>query len=183
MLIMSSTVASAAVKTTEAAAAAASSGILPSIGNNVQVVGFAWMLTSALFTTYSTTMFLKYPTSPIDNNPSPFPAYKKLQKQSNKKQIAATSSSFPSPASAMSRAGLLTLYRFSGSLLLGLIAHPDFHVIARIKETWNLVPSFALPALFLFIANYSNSISLNRIGISVSNKKATCVLPSMYISF
>ena len=167
---MSSTIASAAAKTTEAAAASVSStpGILPSIFNNVHAVGFAWMLSSAVLTTYSTTKFLKYPTTETDG-------YNRVQRNRRKTLesrfplLASLTSSLSSPITAMSRAGLLTLYRFSGSLLLGLIAHPDFRVLGRMKQTFQLAPSFFVPAIFLFTANYSNSISLNRIGISVSS--------------
>ncbi len=120
------------------------------ISNNVQVIGAAWMLSSALFTTYSTTKFLKFKES-------------------------ATNLGMPSRL-PLSRSTLLTLYRFSGSLLLGLVGHPDLHILGRIRETWRLCPTFAWPAVFLFIANYANSISLNRIGISLTYT-SKCAIP------
>jgi hypothetical protein len=123
---------------------------LSSISSNVQIIGSAWMVSSALFTTYSTTKFLKFKSSP--SNPG-IP---------NKLPI--------------SRSTLLTLYRFSGSLLLGLLAYPDLHVVNRIRETLSLCPAFALPAFFLFIANYTNSISLDRIGISLTYT-SKCAIP------
>merc|ERR1712071_324290 len=36
------------------------SSTISSLSNNVQIVGSAWILSSALLTTYSTTSFLKY---------------------------------------------------------------------------------------------------------------------------
>jgi hypothetical protein len=132
------------------AVAASPVALLPSLLNNVQVVGGAWMLSSVLFTTFSTTTYLKY-APPQDLG-------------------------MPHKKSPIQRAALLTLLRFSGSLFLGLVAHPNLHVMARIRETWQLLPTFALPALFLFIANYSNSISLNRIGIPLTYT-SKCAIP------
>ena len=124
-------------------------GIAQTVLNNVQTVGAAWMVSSALCTTYSTTRFLKYmPESEV---------------QKTKK-------------SALPRATLLTVLRFGGSLALGLLAHPDIRIIERVKETWNLLPVFSLPAFFLFVANYSNSISLSRIGISLTYT-SKCAIP------
>lgn len=125
-----------------------------SVFDNVQAVGAAWMLSSAVFTTYSTTRFLKYEPQP-----------------SVKPQSALK-------ASPLSRATLLTLLRFGGSLALGILAHPNFHVIDRLIETWKLLPTFALPAIFLFVANYTNSISLNRIGISLTYT-SKCAIPAI----
>ncbi len=123
--------------------------VASSIFDNVHSVGAAWMISSAIFTTYSTTKFLKYETD---------------------------SSVEQQKTSPLSRATLLTLLRFGGSLTLGLLAQPDFHVMDRVIETWRLLPTFALPAIFLFVANYSNSISLNRIGISLTYT-SKCAIP------
>jgi hypothetical protein len=60
---------------------------------------------------------------------------------------------------------------------LGLTAYPNLHIVDRIRETTlELLPQFALPAVFLFIANYSNAISLNRIGISLTYT-SKCAIP------
>lgn len=125
-------------------------GVVSSVFENVPAVGAVWMLSSALCTTYSTTKFLKY---------SPEP--------SNLEQRR---------GSRLSRATLLTVLRFGGSLALGLFAHPNLKVHDRFIETWKLLPAFAWPALFLFVANYSNSISLNRIGISLTYT-SKCAIP------
>jgi hypothetical protein len=111
------------------------------------------MVSSALFTTYSTNKFLKFKASTIPN----FGISRRV-------------------VPLLSRSTLLTLYRFSGSLLLGLVAHPDLQIVGRIQETWRLCPTFAVPAVFLFIANYANSISLNRIGISLTYT-SKCAIP------
>jgi Triose-phosphate Transporter family len=131
----------------------APTSLIPSISalsTNVQLIGTAWLVSSALFTTYSTTKFLKFEHTPA---------------------LPGIRSRFP-----ISRSTLLTLYRFSGSLLLGLVAHANLDVWSRMQETWQLCPTFTIPAIFLFIANYTNSISLNRIGISLTYT-SKCAIP------
>ncbi|KAG7361071.1 triose-phosphate transporter family protein [Nitzschia inconspicua] len=123
---------------------------LSALSSNVQLIGTAWLVSSALFTTYSTTTFLKFEST------SSIPGRRKM---------------FP-----VDRSTLLTLYRFSGSLLLGLVAHTNLNILARIEETLELCPTFFVPAIFLFIANYSNSISLDRIGISLTYT-SKCAIP------
>lgn len=129
------------------------SAIISSTLDNVHTVGAAWMLTSALCTTYSTTKFLKY-TPPAN----------------------AHAHSMKARGLPLSRAALLTLLRFGGSLVLGLLLHPNFDILSRIDETRRLLPTFALPAIFLFVANYANSISLSRIGISLTYT-SKCAIP------
>lgn len=129
----------------------ASRAILPSVLNNMQAVGATWVISSALFTTYSTTKFLKYTA----------PSNVELQK---------------SQKSSLSRATQLTLYRFFGSLLLGLFAHPNLKVVDRINETLHLLPRFSIPAIFLFVANYFNSVALKRLGISLTYT-SKCAIP------
>jgi Triose-phosphate Transporter family len=219
----------AVIPTSAAAAASSSSSVLSGLTNNPHIVGAAWLLSSALFTTYSTTKFLKYNinneddhiddndnevstvvNSPlltrntiVDNGDSsssgngnknifgrrrhrrqPFshPAATLLSSSVSKAPSAAittttatattlqgSSSSSSSSSSRISRPTLLTVYRFGGSLLLGLLLHPQFlQLLPRIYETLYNMPAFLLPALLLFIANYCNSIALNRIGISLT---------------
>lgn len=144
---MSSSVASAAK--------VATATLAPSLFNNVRAVGSAWMISSAVFTTYSTTGFLKY----------------KNDEDRRKKMTLEKPQ-----GSKLPRSTLLTLYRFGGSLLLGMLAHPDLHVVDRLRETTQLLPPFAMAAIFLFIANYANSISLDRIGISLTYT-SKCAIP------
>lgn len=131
-----------------AASEATASAIIPSVLKNVQAVGVTWVISSAIFTTYSTNKYLRY--TPPDS-------------EIGKKSI-------------LPRATQLTFFRFLGSLSLGLLAHPNLKVVQRIQETVQLLPDFALPAIFLFIANYSNSISLKRIGISLTYT-TKCAIP------
>ena len=126
-----------------------SRNLLDSIGSNPHLIGATWIASSAIFTTYSTTTFLKYQPQQQQGSFSP--------QQSTDLSSQKTSS--------ISRASLLTLYRFGGSFLLGLLLHPNLQIIERLQETLKAVPTFALPAFFLFAANFSNSISLDRVGI------------------
>lgn len=86
----------------------------------------------------------------------------------------------------MSRASLLTLYRFSGSLLLGLFLHKQFYnyhlLLPRLLQTIHTAKLFILPSIFLFIANYSNSIALDKIGISLTYT-SKCGIPLITVLF
>lgn len=86
----------------------------------------------------------------------------------------------------LSRASLLTLYRFSGSLLLGLLIHKHFYdpskLLPRFAQTVKVAQKFLLPSIFLFIANYSNSIALDRIGISLTYT-SKCGIPLITVLF
>jgi hypothetical protein len=139
-------------------------GILQSLPMNPQAIGTAWLISSAVFTTYSTTTFLKFNSNTVDS--TELTSGRKSKRQSKRAIAAAKVAKQVLPV--LSRPTLLTLFRFGGSLLLGLLAHPDLQLMHRIRETLAAVPDFALPALFLFTANFANSISLNRIGISLT---------------
>jgi hypothetical protein len=137
--------------TTDMLAPALSPSSVSSLSSNVNVIGSAWVLSSAILTTYSTTTFLKYQGPEVI-----------------KRGAAGLSS--------LSRPALLTLYRFGGSLLLGILAHPDLQIEKRIQDTLQYIPAFTLPAAFLFVANYANSIALSRIGISLTYT-SKCAIP------
>lgn len=122
---------------------ASTSNVLSSLAGNTKLVGSMWILSSALLTTFSSTRFLKY-----DGGIKP----------SGRKSIL----------SSMTRPAMMTFFRFGGSLLLGLLAHPNLKITERIHDTVQASRAFAIPAAFLFIANYANSISLDRIGISLT---------------
>jgi hypothetical protein len=192
-----------------------------SLTTNPFVVGMAWMITSSIFTTYSTTRFIKYQ-KPIatsecynGNTATPpilqrygnklmhmnqrihhmvNPFHKKSNQQPNKEpiiQLVARNqepSSFtsttgsqhrypqqhhspPSPQlqqlqhqqqQSLSPSSMLTLYRFAGSLLFGLILHRD--VVGafreRLYDTIMAIPTFLLPAICLFIANFTNTYEI-----------------------
>jgi len=147
--------------------------LLESLSSNVKVVGGAWMLSSALLTTYSTTRFLKYQHGNTASTTNPGTPIKALQK------VKENTPKHHSPLWLflhLPRPVLLTLYRFGGSLLLGLLLHPNFQLIQRVRDTVAVIPDFALPAAFLFLANFTNSIALNRIGISLTYT-TKCAIP------
>jgi hypothetical protein len=139
-------------------------GILQSLPMNPQAIGTAWLISSAVFTTYSTTTFLKFNSNTADSTEAMKGGKSKRQFSRSITPAKVAKQVLP----VLSRPTLLTLFRFGGSLLLGLLAHPDLAIMHRIRETLQSVPDFALPAAFLFTANFANSISLNRIGISLT---------------
>jgi hypothetical protein len=192
-----------------------------SLTTNPFVVGMAWMITSSIFTTYSTTRFIKYQkpiaTSECYNGNTTTPPilqrygnklihmnqrihdrlssfHKKSNQQPNKQpiiQLVARNqepSSFtttgssqhrypqqhhapPSPQlqqqlqqqqqQSLSPSSMLTMYRFAGSLLFGLIIHRDVGAFReRFSDTIMAIPTFMLPAICLFIANFANTYEI-----------------------
>ena len=127
-----------------------------------QTVGLAWLLSSAIYTTYATNRFLEYEAPALSPRSNP----------SRKGLLSVPAHKFK----AVTRPTLLTICRFGGSLLLGLVAHTDFCIMDRVKETIRAAPAFFLPAVFLFTANFSNAISLHRIGISLTYT-SKCAIP------
>jgi hypothetical protein len=180
-----------ATASSSSSAMASLSSLASSIAGDKYWVGSAWMVSSAILTTYSTTKFLKHPglhekkqavefDSILSEDASP------TQKQHDRsKQMPEASRKSSRPAN-LSRASLLTLYRFSGSLLLGIFLHTHFYqlsmCIPRIIKTVSAAKMFLLPSLFLFIANYSNSIALDRIGISLTYT-SKCGIPLITVLF
>lgn len=162
-------------------------GVVPSValtslteyGNNKLIVGSAWVITSAILTTYSTTRFLKYRgkdsrlhyPEPDGGSELSVHRFGELFNSRSQTQIKQAEKEEKATAGRLSRASLLTLYRFSGSLILGLTLHSQFHQLSkflpRLQQTIKTAEEFILPSLFLFAANYSNSIALDRIGISL----------------
>ena len=121
--------------------------------HNANVVGVSWMVSSALLTTYSTTKFLKYDVP-----------------QDRRQKATPSLDAIPRPA-------LLTLYRFAGSLFLGLVTTTNPRsILDRLRSTIRAVPDFVLPAVLLFAANLTNSFSLDRIGISLTYT-SKCAIP------
>ncbi len=153
-------------------------GFLSSLANNPHVVGATWVISSSIFTTYSTTKFLKY----TDNTSTTLPTYHRpLAKNKKSTSLASSvSTAVENVTSNLPRPVLLTLFRFGGSLLLGLLLSNPFSLPTRLQSTLRILPHFALPAAFLFLANYSNSISLERIGISLTYT-SKCAIPLMTV--
>lgn len=170
-----------------------------SVANNRLWVGTAWMISSAILTTYSTTRFLKY-VGKEDVDQGHGTASRQFrsilnstqntqqQQQTHSQKVIEQSprKSIRQVTTKLSRASLLTLYRFSGSLLLGLLIHSHFYqlskLIPRFIDTVHVAQKFLLPSLFLFIANYSNSIALDRIGISLTYT-SKCGIPLITVLF
>jgi drug/metabolite transporter (DMT)-like permease len=163
--------------------------------NNSHLVGSAWIISSAILTTYSTTKFLKYQGEepsvmmPSSSKGSIFSLGRnkeKIKQQQNVEPQNILQGKKSIPVSKLSRASLLTLYRFSGSLLLGLFMHAHFYqlsaLLPRFVETLEAAKLFLLPSLFLFIANYCNSIALDRIGISLTYT-SKCGIPLITVLF
>lgn len=108
------------------------------IGSNPHIVGAAWFASSALFTTYSTHKYLKYepPSSTNDLRKDPLIASRSMK---------------------LAPADQLTIWRFFGSLCIGLVLSSNFDVLGRIQKMLQVSSSFALPGIFLFVANLSNA--------------------------
>jgi hypothetical protein len=166
------------------------SSLASSIASDKYWVGSAWMVSSAILTTYSTTKFLKHAGQHETKAFSRPPSTGQHGTSSPRSAIELDSMSEASRKSSrpanLSRASLLTLYRFSGSLLLGIFVHTHFYqlsmCIPRFLKTVNAAKMFLLPSLFLFIANYSNSIALDRIGISLTYT-SKCGIPLITVLF
>jgi len=122
-----------------------------------------WLLSSAIYTTYATNAFLEYKAPPLSARTNSGDKKPLLQIPAHK-------------WSSVTRPTLLTLCRFGGSLLLGLVVHADFRVWERVVETARAAPHFLFPAACLFTANFSNAISLHRIGISLTYT-SKCAIP------
>jgi hypothetical protein len=185
--------------------------VLLSFASNPLMVGTAWMISSTIFTTYSTTKFIKYkkekePTSVVleaadtrhhhpfwirqqqqrlrqwkkriqlyKTNPrlsksqhpysssgyrsNNIPAQQPQLRQSPL-QISDTSTAIV-PTRILSPSSLLTMYRFAGSLLLGLLFSSTngsvVYIPQRFYDTIVTIPALLIPSICLFIANFSNT--------------------------
>ncbi|GFH54266.1 hypothetical protein CTEN210_10742 [Chaetoceros tenuissimus] len=150
--------------------------------SNSAVMGSGWMFSSIIFSTYFTTEFLKYEengqASKIKDLNNDFILRQHEFMKTHKRPLLQKQRQAISEAlKSLSRPQLLTLYRFSGSLLMGIFVHTNvFAWKQRLLDTIKYMPDFALSAIFLFVANYSNSIALDRIGISLTYT-SKCIIP------
>jgi hypothetical protein len=137
---------------------------------NPLVMGAAWMLSSAIFTTYSTTKFIKYPPSTLappvheTRKSRPLPTLERSHQRHwmplhPSRQKILLRPPFLSPSSR------LTLYRFAGSLFLGLLFPLAGSMRQRWSETVRAIPPFLLPAVCLFVANFANAYVEVRTGM------------------
>jgi hypothetical protein len=144
---------------------------LAAFSHNAPAVGMAWIASSAILTTYSATRFLKYESK---DAPLPISARQRAQTQTNPSGNRLMSH----PFQQMSRPARLTLYRFTGSFALGMLLHPNLNIAQRLSEFFDASRAFLLPALLLFVANFSNTIALDRIGIPLTYT-SKCAIPLM----
>ena len=155
----------------------------PSILSNNLVVGSGWMLSSMFLTTYYTTTFLKFDGKKVkqDNGLRLFKS-----KLNSIEPIVTTSRKHRfrfQGLSRISRPQLLTLFRFGGSVLMGLLLHPDIPAVKdRALQTIYLAKDFSTPAFFGYLANYCNSIALSKIGISLTYT-SKCGIPLVTVLF
>eukprot|EP00957_Ditylum_brightwellii_P112239 8557248-Ditylum_brightwellii.AAC.1 len=107
---------------------------LSQFANNAHLVGPAWVISSAILTTYSTTSFLKHGEL---NGREGGGGRIQTTRASNLLDESRRRGRIVSDVASIPRTTLLTLYRFSGSLLLGLtVQYKPWRVASRIKETW-----------------------------------------------
>ena len=175
--------------------------VLSSFASNPLMVGTAWMISSTIFTTYSTTKFIKYkkPIS-LQDDPTDRQHSSRVQKltdrlrlwkkwiqryetitkkisrppwQSNpshsktQHHVGSYGSNIQSdqaPAAVTTRilspSSVLTMYRFAGSLLFGLLfstSSSTMSIQQRFYDTIAIIPALLIPSICLFIANFSNT--------------------------
>lgn len=143
------------------------SGVMSNLLSDSKLpIGSAWFVTSVFLTTYSTTAFLKYKEPKKDILPTNNDFESRLEKEKVPSKIQLK---FLSVVTSFNRPSLLTFYRFSISLLIGMLCHPKFWLVMdRVRDTMTTIPEFIIPAFFLFFANFCNAIALDRLGISLT---------------
>lgn len=150
---------------------------ITSLSSSSTAIGSAWFLSSMILSTYSNKAFLKYEPTPKDDFSSREQAMKGgppvVISSANEPQGSYISSIL----GKLSRPQLLTLYRFLGSSLMGVFLHVNLGGWSeRLKLTLHYTRDFALPAIFLFVANHCNGIALDKIGISLTYT-SKCIIP------
>lgn len=141
------------------------------------------MLSSSVLTTYYTNHFLMFDRSRHDDwrttseSITSLPTVDSIHRPNLHSDVikpkwSSLSRLMETASRSVSRAQLLTLFRFGISLLIGLLPN----VGDRIIQTSKALKFFMFPALCLFIANYCNSIALERIGISLTYT-SKCAIP------
>lgn len=153
--------------------------------SNPHFISIAWIVSSSIFTTYFTTLFLKYPqfspnaflTRGTKEDGSLSTRYNALSVDS--KVVCRTNDS----TASLDRPTLLTLLRFGGSFLMGLLLREDLGRIPTLAiQTALNMRYFIASAMFLFVANYCNSISLNRLGVPLTYT-SKCAIPVFTVLF
>lgn len=153
------------------------------ITSNPYFISGAWIVSSSILTTYFTTLFLKYPQYGANTistlrkkASSGLPRYNDLPTDTAVVSRRTASAILDRPA-------LLTLLRFGGSFVLGLVLRADLGRIPSLaQQTFGKMRYFLASAMFLFVANYCNSISLDRIGVPLTYT-SKCAIPLFTMLF
>ena len=153
-----------------------SSHSLMSLSQSRVAVGSTWMLSSMLLTTYYSTAFLKHGNEQTENDFQRRHVMASIRKeaihqdsQKAMKQRGLNAVGCSILLKYYTRPQLLTIFRLSGSFLLGIFAHPNFSkCVDRFRQSLSVMKDFAFPAIFMFFANYCNVIALDRLGISLT---------------
>jgi len=150
---------------------------ITSLSSSSTAIGSAWFLSSMILSTYANKAFLKYESTPADD----FSSRQEAVKGGPPVVISSANESQGSYISSilrkLSRPQLLTLYRFLGSSLMGIFLHVNLGGWSeRLKLTLHYSRDFALPAMFLFVANHCNGVALDKIGISLTYT-SKCIIP------
>lgn len=150
---------------------------ITSLSTSAPAIGSAWFLSSMILSTYSNKAFLKYEPSSADDFSSRQKAMNGGPSVVIPSENETQTSYLSSILGKLSRPQLLTLYRFLGSSLMGIFLHVNLGGWSeRLKLTLHYTHDFALPAIFLFIANHCNGIALDKIGISLTYT-SKCIIP------
>jgi hypothetical protein len=167
--------------------------LVSTIAGNPLLIGTLWFLTSSIFSTYTTMRFLRHGKSVnhkmkksndgTDCHRNSSFRIRNTTKQHCKaimsmyggstqtmtlvwpKETAAVRELRESILDKIPAANLLTMYRFAGSLLVGLFffsTHYPHSLMSLLIQRWNTTMHYAtndfmLPAIFLFLANFLNA--------------------------
>lgn len=160
-----------------------SSQSLMSLSQSRAAVGSTWMVSSMLLTTYYSTAFLKYrdDLTNSDFQRRHLVASIKTNSHTKIKQRGMNTVERSTLLNSYTRPQLLTIFRLSGSFLLGIFARTNFSkCLERFRQSLSVMRDFAFPAIFMFFANYCNVIALDRLGISLTYT-SKCGIPILTV--
>lgn len=141
----------------------------PPTNLNTIVIGTSWLLLSSIFTTYSTTAFLKWHSFAQRDRPKALTKFKLPEGV----VLGGVDDRFNIPQ-------LLTIWRFGGSFLLSLVTSSFSNTRKIIAALPTTMPPFVFPAFYLTLANLCNVIALDKIGISLTYT-TKCAIPIMTV--
>ncbi len=145
------------------------SSIIANSSGSPIAVGSAWMLSSILFTTYYSTAFLKYRGRISEDDFAHRQFMSRMRREVTPVRLSEKRRRINLLSKYYSRPQLLTIYRLSGSFLLGIFANPKFlRWHDRLIQSFGVMKDFALSAVLMFCANYCNVVALDRLGISLT---------------